>query len=222
LSSCAAPVWYKSNQKPGEFEQDKYSCIQQSQQQMGVAQVNVYGGTAVNQVVTNNSLFNSCMNSRGWSLHKQENAQALEQQRQFVQADRNTEIKNAFDNLTAQLNAVCIKPELKEYYAKSSCRANEVTFSQLADDTKITSAQKAILTMQRDSSSEIIKIYKELQIKYFGEIGRKRVDLSNSFLEPKNDDNNLDLYNGKITWGEYNKRRRDISNEYQNKIKDIR
>ena len=41
ITSCApvgpTMVWYKSTGGPKEFEQDKYSCLQQSQQQFGVA-----------------------------------------------------------------------------------------------------------------------------------------------------------------------------------------
>ena len=229
LSSCAPLTWYKSTARPGEFEQDKYTCTQQSQQQYGAAQVNAYGGAAVNKVITNDNLFTQCMNAKGWSLQNQDNAQALVQQQQAVnqqrqndQAQRNAEIKQAFDSYSAKAKANCTKPEFSEYYAKSSCFAAEVTFTQLADETKITKAQKTILPKQRESVDDLRKSYNELQIKYFGDVGRRRVDLSKTFLEPKEQANNLDLYNGKITWGQYNTNRKATFTEFQTKLKDIK
>lgn len=229
LSSCTPLTWYKNTARPGEFEQDKYTCTQQSQQQYSGAQVNAYGGTAVNKVITNDNLFTQCMNAKGWSLQRQENAQALvqqqqavNQQRQYDQNQRNAEIKKAFDDFRLMVQANCTKTELKEYYAKSACTANEITFAQIADDTKITKEQKIVLPKQRESVAETQKIYKELQIKYYGDLGRRRSDLLNKTQVVQDESNNLDLFNGKITWGEYNKKRKAISAEFGDKLKEIK
>jgi hypothetical protein len=222
LSSCAQLTWYKGTARPGEFEQDKYTCTQQSQQQYGVAQVDAYGGAAVNKVITNNNLFTQCMNAKGWSLQRQDNAQALVQQQQNDQAQRNAEIKKAFDDYRELVKANCAKPEFSEYNAKTSCLAGDITFAQLADDTKITKEQKAILPKQRESIDELHKLYFELQVKYFGDVGRRMVDLTKTFLEPKEQVNNLDLYNGKITWGQYNTNRKATFTEFQTKLKEIK
>jgi starvation-inducible outer membrane lipoprotein len=55
LAGCV--TWYKPDAQQGEFERDKYQCLQESQQRVGAAQVNPYGGSAVNTVQTNNMLF---------------------------------------------------------------------------------------------------------------------------------------------------------------------
>ena len=47
------------------------------------------------------------------------------------------------------------------------------------------------------------------------------VHLKEQLLIPQNDANNLDLYNGKITWGEYNTKRRDIFNNYLSEVKKL-
>lgn len=219
LVGCAQQKsWMKPNSTASDFENDKYQCLQQSQQRVGVAQVNAYGGNAVNSVTTNDMLFTSCMNSKGWSLQNKDIAQAQAQQ----QVQRNEELKNIYAEWMKGVRATCNSSELKEYYAKSACLAQEISFEQLADDTKITKEQKEVLPKQRQAVAENRKISDELQVKYFGELGRRRIDLARTFLDMKNDANNLDLYNGKITWGQYNKVRKDIAIEFELKMKEIK
>lgn len=222
LASCAQLTWYKSTARPGDFEKDRYDCLQQSQQHVGVAQVNAYNGYAVNKDVTNDGLFRSCMNARGWSLQNKEATQAQIQQQQSANQYKAQEIKSRFDEIGKLGDSNCAKPELALYYAKSSCKANEITFGQIADNTKITANEKVVLLKQRDAVEETQKKWMQVQIDEFGTIGRKRVDLANSTLRPENDKNNLDLYNGKITWGEYNKNRKDIYLKFIEAVKNIR
>lgn len=74
LTSCAQQVWYKPNAYQGEFEQVKYACLQQSQQFSSgskVAPNSILGGyvaTSSSGMSTNNQLFVSCMNAKGFNL----------------------------------------------------------------------------------------------------------------------------------------------------------
>ena len=216
LSITGCVSWYKPGAKQGEFEQAKYQCLQESQQRVGVAQANAYGGTAVNTVQTNDMLFGNCMNAKGWSL---QNNQALQQQAQQNQSI-NSQFQAESNRLDAQSRDTCNNPDLKAYYSKTACYAQDITFEQLADSSKITAAQKAALVKQRAAVSESQKARYDLNKRAGGRAARI-ADVVNTDLIPKNDQNNLDLYNGKITWGEYNKKRKDIYLQFQERIKSI-
>lgn len=222
LMAGCAQVWVKPTARPGEFESDRHSCLQQSQQRVGVAQVNAYGGSSVNTVETNNLLFKSCMNSKGWSLQNQDVAQAQFQQQRLANQQRAEIIKDDFANNLKLVRENCARPELKEYYSKSACLSSEITFAQLADGSYITEEQKAVLLIQREFVAETRKLLWEINIKHYGNLGRKRADFAKSYLDPKEEANNLDLYNKKITWGQYNKVRKEISADFDLRIKDLR
>lgn len=214
ILGCAQNLWVKPNSNQGEFERDRYSCLQQSQQRVGAAQVDAYGGSAFNTVRTNDMLFSTCMGSKGWSLQNKEIVQTLAIQNQAKMAG----LKQQFDEVLANIVAMCNKEELREYYKKSACKAPDVSFEQLADATKITSEQKIALIKQREQVALLEKDQDELQ-KQRGDVGLKIISISSNFIRPENEKNNLDLYNGKITWGEYNKRRKEIYVEGQNKLR---
>src|SRR5258706_15331717 len=53
VSACAPMLWNKPGASQNDFSRDRYTCVQQAQQRVAGAQVNAYGGTASNTVVTN-------------------------------------------------------------------------------------------------------------------------------------------------------------------------
>jgi hypothetical protein len=214
LFGCAQNLWVKPNASQGEFERDRYACLQQAQQRVGAAQLNAYGGSAVNTVATNDALYSTCMGSRGWSLQNKEVAQTQAAQNQARMSD----LKQQFERINENATAMCSRDELKEYYKKTTCKAPDVTFEQVADAEKITTLQKAALVKQREHVALIEKEQAVIQ-KQAGPAGNKAMDLRMNFVQPENEKNNLDLYNGKITWGEYNKRRKEIFLEAQARLK---
>lgn len=72
LVGCAPMVWIKQGGTQDEFAQDKYACLQESQQRQGRAQANRFGAAAIDTVETNSGLYGACMNARGWYLGQQE------------------------------------------------------------------------------------------------------------------------------------------------------
>lgn len=219
LVGCAQ-TWYKPTAKAGDFEKDRYDCLQQSQQQFSAAQTNGWQGAAVSKTVTNDGLFGSCMNARGWSL---QNKQALEGQLQQQQASNmvsQNQAQSEIQRLKGMREAICANPSLKAYYDRSPCNAGDPTFAQLADSSKITSTQKAALLKQRDAVADYQKQQTAVN-QGFGGRAAKISAAAELDIVPKNDQNNLDLYNGKITWGEYNQRRKDIYLKFQERAKSI-
>jgi hypothetical protein len=113
LASCAhqpQALWLKPGAVPDEFAQERYSCLQQSQQPNSTAFISRYGGTANSNIITNGGLFDACMNSRGWILTPVTDVKA------FNEAAR---------PIGEELRATCSREEFKfcserEWHAKHS------------------------------------------------------------------------------------------------------
>lgn len=114
----------------------------------------------------------------------------------------------------------CLDPEYAAYYEKSPCLASKVTPEQLEDQAKITPAQKAVLSRVRQgvtgSFQERIRIFKD----YGGDKDIKFAEYQES-IKPRQDKNDLNLYDGKITWGQYNKERNALFLESEEERKKI-
>jgi hypothetical protein len=67
IGGCAQRyVWWKEGITQQQANQDHYECLKDSQQRVSAAQVNVYGGTSQNRVVTNPDLYSACVAARGY------------------------------------------------------------------------------------------------------------------------------------------------------------
>ena len=209
LSGCANNnVWTKAGAGQSEFSQARYNCLQQSQQGASSAYVNRYGGVAVasSGAVTNDGLFSACMNAAGWSL---QNKDTLPQNQAQAASG-----KARFDQNIETMKAACISPEFQLYYSKTSCTANAVTMSQMSDKTKITAAEKPVLeaatikidTLTRDNNS-IIRTAGSEKDKAFA-------NYLETIYMPLLDKNRFNLYDGKITWGDFNRRRKELGDAY--------
>jgi antitoxin component HigA of HigAB toxin-antitoxin module len=120
------------------------------------------------------------------------------------------------DKLKQQSEERCASPEFKAYYDKTPCFANQINFQYVSDTSKITPAQKKTFLKVRSeidaSQRERNRIDRETGFAW-------AVDVVEQYLIPPNDANNLDLMNGKITWGEYNTKRRDIFNNFMAEVR---
>lgn len=120
------------------------------------------------------------------------------------------------DKLKQQTDSRCANSEFKPYYEKTPCLANQINFQYVSDTSKITPTQKKVFQNLRsaidENQRERVRVDRETGFGW-------AADLMEQFLIPPNDANNLDLLNGKITWGEYNTKRRDIFNNFMVEVK---
>lgn len=96
-----------------------------------------------------------------------------------------------------------------------------MTFEQLADKSKISPAMKAIFPELRSQVDAASRETMALVRKFDGATGAKKADLYFATTKIQNDRNNLALYDGAITWGEYNRRRQEIWAEYLAASKNV-
>ena len=198
LAGCATPpLWNKPGASEQDFNADKYQCMQGSQQQTSSVYIGPYGGSGSSGQTTNTPLFTACMQAKGWSLQRQ-NAEA--------QAASNSVMETGRKN--------CATLKYAPYYSKTACLATEITFEQQADTSKISPAAQAIFLELRGAIDANSRQDWDNVRKNGGSLGAKRMDLYYSTAKVQNDKNNLDLYNGTITWGEYNKRRQAIASDF--------
>ena len=120
------------------------------------------------------------------------------------------------DKIKQQSDERCVSPEYKPYYEKTPCLANQINFQYVADTSKITPVQKKAFLKVRAAIDELQR--QRIQVDRETGFGWA-ADVMEQYLIPPNDANNLDLMNGKITWGEYNTKRRDIFNNFMAEIK---
>ena len=205
LGGCAAPpLWYKPGASTQDFNVDKYQCMQGSQQQTSSVYIGPYGGSGSSGQSTNSPLYNACMNAKGWTLQ----AQSAD----TVQS--NAEAQSASKALAAKADSMCADPKFEPYYSKTACTTEKITFDQLIDKSKISPAARAIFPELRRAVDAITEEDFAVRRKYGGSVQNNRANLYYSTFKSQNDKNNANLYDGSITWGEYNKRRQELRSEY--------
>ena len=207
LSACANnnSVWVKPGATQADFAQERYACMQQSQHRVSSAYVDQYGGSSNSQVTTNTPLFGACMNARGWYL------QDKRQQEAMIQAT-----KNGWEALLEEQRQLCTRNDLQPHYSKTPCRPEDATLEQVADKSRITPSEKEALSKAK---SEIIPINKRIS-----DYLRQNYPNGNSIALLREhamtelDKVSLDFYEGRITRGEYNKKRRDIAQQAREQL----
>lgn len=217
MAGCAQTVWLKPGASQDDFSRDRYGCMQESQQRVGGAVVNQFGGSATNTVVTNGQLFGSCMNSRGWYL--------TQRNQQTASAPSPSAAPNPIAASEAKVvqarAATCAKPEYQSILAKSPCKAEDISLVQLADESRISESEKAAFARLRAEGHETDKMGLAVYRAAGGPRGNKfadAVDASRAAFEQTA----LALYTGKVTWGEYNLRRKENSRALSEELRKIR
>ena len=199
VSGCAAQpkMWVKPGAGTEEFSQAKYACLQQGQQPYSAASINRYGGSASGGMTTNAGLYNACMEAGGWAL-----------------VDNATSGSSAYTATMKEIEAdgrtLCKRPDLYPYYSWAPCRAREATPEQITDRAKVTAAEKpAFLAAMSESdniNARIIAARRQNDEKN-GEAIAVTIEQSTATSKRFRQE----YLEGRITRGEYNKRRRDIA-----------
>ena len=121
--------------------------------------------------------------------------------------------KELLESLNKESNDFCNKEEYKRFFIKSPCFANDITAEQLSDKSMIQDAEKNDFLKYREEVSAIDKKFSDIAQTY-GDSKDKEFGL---FLEKNSIKNkrkaSLDFAEGKITWGEFNKIRKEIAQE---------
>jgi len=198
-------TWYKSGATEEQFRRDMTSCRQYGMQS---AQANGLAGNLFVEAWIQQQA-NECLSGLGYSLTDSSSTSSAS----------NSNIANARAEIQKKIKQLCATPEYKDYYSKTACLSVDITIEQMADPSKITPIQKPILLKARTAADGLSKEDMKLARDMGGVQGNRMADIYDSYMVPQNDKNTLDLYNGRITWGEYNRKRKEIYTEMNAQFK---
>ena len=221
LTGCAPLLWHKPGATQKEFELDRLECTAKAQQRYIELELRFYAGERSNQINDENGLFASCMNDKGWHLGPQQvvvgNARGLPlQQDQFTP----TALRDEFKKIEAQQDALCKRAEFVPIYQHSACKLGDLTISQLANGARISRTEQPLFSQVRKESQLIGRQAAAAYRAFGGERGR-RVAVAIDRAELLAEQHAVDLYQGNITWGEYNHRRREVNQLYRDDFRRI-
>ena len=178
------------------------------------------GDAFANGLKSGQDIGNSIRQNREAQQRADQLQQQQQQQSQTQQANADA-AKQAMQVLKDKQDGFCADPANQAYYAKTGCKPNEITFDQQLDKSKISSSEKLVLkdlypklqTLSREAAANMRT--------YYGPKGIKGADLVEGKMIPQSDKNNLELYSGKITWGDYNTRRKEIFDAYMAEFRSL-
>lgn len=203
LSGCAQQ-WTKPGLSQDEFQRDRYTCLQGSQQSQSSFVIGQFTAGGASGMQTNDMLFRACMSSKGYSIQTVDTSgKVINQSPVMVRSAQ------AQTDMQALVQTTCTNPEYAAYFEMTPCLVKDIQFQHLANETKITPTQKEVFIKARAALDALNRQQLDNLRQYGGDSGRSNASKIER-VQPLNDQNNLDLYNGQITWGTYSKRRREI------------
>jgi hypothetical protein len=207
LAGCSHPkILYD---KPGltseEFNRDRYDCVQQSRVSwsgggtggLGAAMIIGAKSNADNQA---NDLFKMCMEARGYTARQVSN--------QDFENQKNSPLKDRISIINKERSERCNKSEYKLLQTKMACKSNENSLQQLVDKNLISEEEKPIFSKYRiESQGSNDRLLDALRL--YGNEKDKEASVVMEDMIKKTEEKALDLFEGKISWGEYNKCRKE-------------
>lgn len=215
LSAKADTIYFKPKATNEDFLNDKALCVE-------------------NQIRDSNQKFQACMEMKNWQLidknyyeslslnckenNKNNSDNNLNSQVNYYDCmnqkgfDVKSKLQEESEKWEATIKSVCVNDKYKEYFKKTTCFTKDLTFDMLVDKSKITNTQKKELISYSKEADLLQKQLTDI-FQNYGGIYLKKVIPKRSEMLSKIDANKIDLFNEKITWGEFNKRRKDITAE---------
>jgi hypothetical protein len=200
LSACAQQqqdYWQKPGASVDEFGSVREACMEQARQPSSEAYVNQSDGA---------DLFGACMTARGWHLVSVTDAKAY---------------SNALSALNAEQLQLCARADLPPIFTKKMpCQAKQASAEQLSERTKISKEEKPAFMKWRVLTEENNQKAAAAHQQYNRQTGdnvaaliKKNQEASAKLAEQ--------LYDGRISWGQYNKGRIEIGLQMEQEAKNL-
>jgi len=218
LFGCSPPkvLFYKSGLTIEEFKRDKYDCAQQARTSwsgggtgnLGLAMIASAKSEADKQ---SKSLFRMCMEARGYTAREVSDEEFTRQTSPF---------NRKMQQLTKKRLDRCNDGKFMLLFKKAACKIDDITLDQLEDKTTILESEKQYFKNYIYYVNKINTKTIEL-IQNDGNDKDKKIGLLLDKLYQQSDKIALDLYEEKITWGEYNKNRKKLHQVFKEDEKHI-
>jgi hypothetical protein len=118
---------------------------------------------------------------------------------------RNSEINEIY-------NKICADPKYKLFFAKTPCNHPDITLQFLTDSSKADAAEKKVIVLMDGEFLKIATMQAD-NLRQNVNPASLAIALSNLRLQHRSEsqDNLTNLYQGKISWGEYNTKRKALA-----------
>jgi hypothetical protein len=141
------------------------------------------------------------MNARGWYLQDKKQMEAI-----------NQATKDGWMALADESYQLCAREDLQAHYRKSPCKPEDATLEQLADKSRISPSEKEALSKARSEGTAMTKRMSDYLRQHSQQNGTALALIRERYAAEQ-DKISLEFYEGRITRGEYNKKRRDIAQQ---------
>jgi len=113
---------------------------------------------------------------------------------------------------------LCTREDLQPYFAKSSCKPEDPPLEQLTDKSRITPSEKEALTKVRAEYAAIQKRMNDY-VRQNDLRNGAALALARERAAAEQETVALAFYEGRITRGEYNKKRREVAQQLQEQLR---
>ncbi len=120
-------------------------------------------------------------------------------------------LSDRFEVVGVRMRAICVSPENRAYYNKTACLPSGITEAMLKDTSRITKAQKRAAEQVFNATHTLNEETRDLMLKSGIPSYMDEAIESRRTIDPAVKDLQNRLLSGKITWGEYNRERRDLA-----------
>ena len=214
VMGCATTkfIFDKEGLTTEEFNRDKYECVKESQTSwsgggtgtLGLAMIFSSKSSAEKQA---NAMFKMCMEARGYTAREVSN-------NEYGHNKTYGDLMKPFSKMSQNL---CKNEEYNILFIKSACLSKDITYEQLSDKNMITDDEKKIYLKYRDEQSAIRKKMCD-SLQASEDPRMKEILIYSKKAHDDSDKVAVNLINGKISWGEFNKFRKEHAKEIQKEM----
>lgn len=120
-------------------------------------------------------------------------------------------LSDRFEAVGVRMRAICVSPENRAYFNKTACLPSGITEEMTKDTSRITKAQKRAAEQVFRATHELNEETRDLMLKSGIPSYMDDAIESRRTIDPAIKDLQNRLLSGKITWGEYNRERRELA-----------
>ena len=127
-------------------------------------------------------------------------------------SSNNQAVRDSLVELSKKIKALCDQAEYSVYFTKTFCTPIDSTPAMMTDMRKINRAEKAALQAWAPVYDKLATEMNSL-LGSTSTVNKRMADYNETVTVPAAQKNRQALYEGRITWGEYNRKRRQISDD---------
>ena len=111
--------------------------------------------------------------------------------------------------LVQEAQQLCTRPDLQPHFSKTPCKPEDTTLEQMADKSHISASEKVALDQVRTEALQIFKKTEDL-IQQYNPQNAPPIIARLERVKTDGDKLTLEFYDGHITRGEFNTRRKEM------------